>query len=96
MEGAPDAVHWLVALGAHFDAGPDGEILLGREAAHRDAACCMPGDATGAEIERALVARVREDRNVDIYPGRLSSISSSRTVVVAVCWPSWSRADHQR
>jgi L-aspartate oxidase len=27
------------------------------------------GDATGAEIERALVARVREDRNVDLYPG---------------------------
>ena len=69
VEGAPDAVHWLVALGAHFDAGPDGEILLGREAAHsRRRVLHAGGDATRAEIERALVARVREDRNVDIYP----------------------------
>jgi L-aspartate oxidase len=70
VEGAPDAVRWLVALGAHFDAGPNGEILLGREAAHsRRRVLHAGGDATGAEIERALVARVREDRNVDIYPG---------------------------
>jgi L-aspartate oxidase len=70
VEGAPDAVRWLVALGAHFDAGPDGEIFLGREAAHsRRRVLHAGGDATGAEIERALVARVREDRNVDLYPG---------------------------
>src|SRR5215217_5369686 len=70
VEGAPVAVRWLVALGAHFDAGPDGEILLGREAAHsRRRVLHAGGDATGAEIERALVARVREDRNVDFYPG---------------------------
>src|SRR5215212_6816305 len=69
VEGAPEAVRWLVALGAHFDAGPDGEILLGREAAHsRRRVLHAGGDATGAEIERALVARVREDRNVDLYP----------------------------
>jgi L-aspartate oxidase len=70
VEGAPDAVRWLVALGAHFDAGPNGEILLGREAAHsRRRVLHAGGDATGAEIERALVARVREDRNVDLFPG---------------------------
>jgi len=70
VEGAPDAARWLVALGAHFDAGPDGEMLLGREAAHsRRRVLHAGGDATGAEIERALVARVREDRNVDLYPG---------------------------
>jgi L-aspartate oxidase len=70
VEGAPDAVRWLVALGAHFDAGPHGEILLGREAAHsRRRVLHAGGDATGAEIERALVARVREDRNVDLCPG---------------------------
>src|SRR5215213_9780525 len=70
VEVAPVAVRWLVALGAHFDAGPNGEILLGREAAHsRRRVLHAGGDATGAEIERALVARVREDRNVDLYPG---------------------------
>jgi L-aspartate oxidase len=70
VEGAPAAVRWLTALGAHFDAGPDGRMLLGREAAHsRRRVLHAGGDATGAEIERALVARVREDRNVDIYEG---------------------------
>ena len=70
VEGAPEAVRWLTALGARFDEGPDGKMLLGREAAHsRRRVLHAGGDATGAEIERALVARVREDRNVDLYPG---------------------------
>jgi len=70
VAGAPEAVRWLTALGAHFDAGPAGEMLLGREAAHsRRRVLHAGGDATGAEIERALVARVREDRNVTLYPG---------------------------
>jgi L-aspartate oxidase len=70
VEGAPEAVRWLTALGAHFDTGPDGQMLLGREAAHsRRRVLHAGGDATGAEIERALVARVREDRNVDLFPG---------------------------
>jgi L-aspartate oxidase len=70
VEGAPEAVRWLTALGARFDAGPNGELLLGREAAHsRRRVLHAGGDATGAEIERSLVARVREDRNVDLYPG---------------------------
>src|SRR3954468_4358181 len=34
VEGAPEAVRWLTALGAQFDKGPDGQMLLGREAAH--------------------------------------------------------------
>jgi L-aspartate oxidase len=70
VDGAPEAVRWLIGLGAQFDAGPDGEMLLGREAAHsRRRVLHAGGDATGAEIERSLVARVREDRNVDLFPG---------------------------
>ena len=70
VEGAPEAVRWLIGLGARFDAGPNGEMLLGREAAHsRRRVLHAGGDATGAEIERSLVARVREDRNVDLYAG---------------------------
>src|SRR5581483_1915891 len=62
VAGAPEAVRWLIAIGAEFDAGPDGQPLLGREAAHsRRRVLHAGGDATGAEIERALVQRVRED-----------------------------------
>jgi L-aspartate oxidase len=70
VTGAPEAVRWLTALGAAFDTGPNGEVLLGREAAHsRRRVLHAGGDATGAEIERALVARVREDINVDVFAG---------------------------
>ena len=70
VAGAPEAVRWLTALGTAFDTGPNGEVLLGREAAHsRRRVLHAGGDATGAEIERALVARVREDINVDVYAG---------------------------
>ena len=70
VDGAQEAVRWLTALGAAFDTGPSGEVLLGREAAHsRRRVLHAGGDATGAEIERALVARVREDLNVDVFAG---------------------------
>jgi L-aspartate oxidase len=70
VAGAPAAVEWLIGIGTRFDAGPDGELLLGREAAHsRRRVLHAGGDATGAEIERALVARVAEDPNVAVFAG---------------------------
>ncbi|WP_431073653.1 L-aspartate oxidase [Microbacterium phyllosphaerae] len=50
----------LIARGVAFDRGPDGELLLGREAAHRHARIVHAGgDATGAAIAGALVAATR-------------------------------------
>ncbi len=55
----PDRVRELAALGARFDSG-DAELLLAREGGHSLARVVHAGgDATGAEIERALVAAVR-------------------------------------
>ncbi|SDI95141.1 L-aspartate oxidase [Frankineae bacterium MT45] len=55
----PAAVRDLAALGARFDLAQDGAISLTREGGHhRDRIAHAGGDATGAEIERALVARV--------------------------------------
>ena len=68
VEGAPAAVAWLVGLGTRFDQGADGTPLLGREAAHsRRRVLHAGGDATGAEIERALVAGVRNDPAISIF-----------------------------
>jgi L-aspartate oxidase len=69
VEGAPEAVDWLLSIGTRFDRdGETGELLLGREAAHsRRRVLHAGGDATGAEIERALVAAVRARPNVDIF-----------------------------
>jgi len=56
----PDAVRELIALGTEFDRSPAGELSLTREGGHhRDRIAHAGGDATGAEIERALVAAVR-------------------------------------
>jgi L-aspartate oxidase len=68
VNAGPDAVDWLLSLGAAFDRDPDtGELALGREAAHsRRRVLHAGGDATGAEIERALVAAVRSRTNVTI------------------------------
>lgn len=51
----------LITRGVAFDRGADGQLLLGREAAHTHARIVHAGgDATGAAISQALVARVRE------------------------------------
>jgi L-aspartate oxidase len=54
----PDRVRELAALGAQFDTD-ESELLLAREGGHSLARVVHAGgDATGAEIERALVAAV--------------------------------------
>ncbi|MEV6796085.1 L-aspartate oxidase [Streptomyces sp. NPDC051320] len=56
----PDAVRRLIATGAHFDTDDSGSIALTREGGHhRRRIAHAGGDATGAEISRALVDAVR-------------------------------------
>ncbi|MET8505390.1 L-aspartate oxidase [Streptomyces sp. NPDC004787] len=60
----PDAVRRLIETGAHFDRSADGTIALTREGGHhRRRIAHAGGDATGAEISRALVEAIR-DRGV--------------------------------
>ncbi|WP_329366128.1 L-aspartate oxidase [Streptomyces sp. NBC_00669] len=55
----PDAVRRLIATGAHFDTDAAGTILLTREGGHhRRRIAHAGGDATGAEVSRALIAAV--------------------------------------
>ncbi|MFJ8869120.1 L-aspartate oxidase [Streptomyces sp. NPDC102473] len=56
----PDAVRRLIDTGAHFDTTETGAIALTREGGHhRRRIAHAGGDATGAEISRALVDAVR-------------------------------------
>ncbi|GAA1859556.1 L-aspartate oxidase [Myceligenerans crystallogenes] len=60
----PERVRELVARGAVFDADAAGGIALTREGGHRaDRIAHAGGDATGAEISRALVAQIEAVRN---------------------------------
>src|SRR6266567_6636288 len=76
VEQAPAAVSWLMQMGVQFDraqAGSDAHrtsdgLLLGREAVHsRWRVLHAGGDATGAEIERALLNTLKERSSVALY-----------------------------
>lgn len=65
VDEGPDRVHELIALGAVFDRAPGGALDRAREGGHSTARVLHAGGtATGAEIERALVAAVRSSAAV--------------------------------
>ena len=63
----PDEVAKLIARGAEFDRDPAGALALTREGGHhRNRIAHAGGDATGAEIERALVSAVTADPAIEL------------------------------
>ncbi len=69
----PDAVRRLIALGARFDTDESGDIALTREGGHlRDRIAHAGGDATGAEISRALVAAVAGRAGIQMMENALA------------------------
>lgn len=71
----PARVRELMARGAVFDTDGDGEISLTREGGHHaDRIVHAGGDATGAEVSRALVAQleaVRADPGIEVVEDAL-------------------------
>nr|WP_185992573.1 L-aspartate oxidase [Janibacter cremeus] len=71
----PARVRELISLGARFDTDESGAITLTREGGHhRDRIAHAGGDATGAEISRALIAQlevVRADPGIEIIENAL-------------------------
>src|SRR6266702_74027 len=76
VEQAPAAVRWLMQMGVQFDRAQPGSdahatadgLLLGREAAHsRWRVLHAGGDATGAEIERALLNALKGRSSIALY-----------------------------
>lgn len=69
----PEAVRELIALGTNFDHNADGELSLTREGGHhRDRIAHAGGDATGAEIQRALIAAVRAAPDIEVIQHALA------------------------
>jgi len=63
----PEAVRRLIARGAVFDKSVTGEIALTREGGHlRNRILHAGGDATGAEVSRALLKAVRDDQGIEV------------------------------
>ena len=67
VDEGPAAVRELLELGTRFDRAASGELSLTREGGHhRDRIAHAGGDATGAEIQRALVARLHADPAIEL------------------------------
>src|SRR5262245_57241979 len=69
----PDAVRELIALGTNFDHDDDGVISLTREGGHhRDRIVHAGGDATGAEVQRALNSAVANAPDIEVIEHALA------------------------
>jgi L-aspartate oxidase len=66
VQNAPEAINWLIALGARFDAA-GGDLVLGREGGHSRNRIVHHADKTGWEIERAVVAAVRQNPKISVF-----------------------------
>ncbi len=69
----PEAVRELIALGTRFDHSPEGVLSLTREGGHhRDRIAHAGGDATGAEIQRALIAAIEQAPEIEVVQHALA------------------------
>jgi len=83
--GGPDAVARLIELGAEFDRDDEGALLLGREGGHQARRVVhADGDATGAEVMRALNDAVASTPTVESIDGRVVDLARSGDRVVGV------------
>ncbi|HYG93383.1 MAG TPA: L-aspartate oxidase [Nocardioides sp.] len=69
----PEAVHELIALGTQFDLDDGGVLSLTREGGHhRDRIVHAGGDATGAEVQRALTEAVQSAPDIEVIQHALA------------------------
>lgn len=66
IKEGPARFNELLAWGTHFDKNPNGDFKLGREGGHTENRIVHHKDITGFEIERALVARANQLKNIEI------------------------------
>ncbi|KAG2710375.1 hypothetical protein I3760_04G024300 [Carya illinoinensis] len=68
----PDRIRELIAMGASFDHGEDGNLHLAREGGHSHHRIVHAADMTGREIERALLEAVVNDPNISVFEHHLA------------------------
>ncbi len=73
VEDGPARVRELISLGVNFtrQAGRDGVLDLGREGGHSRRRIVHTKDLTGHEVEKALLARVKENKNIFLYENHM-------------------------
>ncbi|GIH23730.1 hypothetical protein Aph01nite_20400 [Acrocarpospora phusangensis] len=69
----PDALKRLMEHGARFDRDADGELQLTREGGHRrNRIVHAGGDATGAEVQRALIEAAAHEPRIEVIEHALA------------------------
>lgn len=63
----PERIRELIAMGASFDHGEDGNLHLAREGGHSHHRIVHAADMTGREIERALLEAVEKNPNIFLF-----------------------------
>ncbi len=64
----PERIRELIDWGTNFDSSDNGDLLLGREGGHgQNRILHAMGDATGAEIMRAVIGRARQARHLQMW-----------------------------
>lgn len=66
VESAPDRVRELVEWGVPFDKGADEMFSLTREGGHSQRRILHVEDHTGLDIQRQILRKVRENKNIDL------------------------------
>lgn len=79
VEGAPEAINWLVEKGVKFTLidgreydGEDSEYHLTKEGGHSHRRVIHAKDATGREVETTLEQQVRAQKNVTILENQIA------------------------
>ncbi|CAM1333380.1 L-aspartate oxidase [Tenacibaculum aestuariivivum] len=66
VKDAPNRLQELIDWGTEFDRNEEGNYDLGREGGHSQDRILHHTDVTGAEIERALIAQVKLQPNIEL------------------------------
>lgn len=67
VEEGTERVKELIKLGANFDKKPGGDYDLAKEGGHSESRILHYKDTTGYEIERALLNKIHNHKNITVY-----------------------------
>jgi len=68
IEEGPKRLEELILWGANFDLDSEGNYALGKEGGHSEYRVVHHKDITGFEVERALLNRVHQLKNINLLP----------------------------
>jgi L-aspartate oxidase len=72
VEQGPDAINKLLDIGVGFSRNMSNRLELGREGGHSRNRIVHARDLTGQEIERALLTRIKQNPNIQIFENHIA------------------------